>query len=253
MYDKPGFLKKLALKFKDPESTTLYILDNKECMVSRRRHFDCREFYAEISLKRDIAVTPDFFCFDVQVHEVELYDHYPSSGRQSSSTHVEASRFLHVTHKEVLKNRFDTDCDKALTTIQKLLRSWGFGQCCVEPILSRFHQFCLDNNISRDRKGYGNGVFFTINIDRVTRKWSGLKDSRKVPSYLVRMANMSHNEPCAICFEGFMDGDDLQGLQCCHVFHENCILKWFQLHHTCPVCRCTIDKKPLELAWYSYD
>lgn len=61
---------------------------------------------------------------------------------------------------------------------------------------------------------------------------------------------------CAICISEFLGDDVLRLLTpCCHVFHQECIDLWFDLHKTCPVCRRTLDsieesreKSPVPLA-----
>ena len=45
-------------------------------------------------------------------------------------------------------------------------------------------------------------------------------------------------DPCAICLEEC--GSAVRLRACEHIFHENCILKWFQKRYVCPMCRCNI-------------
>ncbi|KAK4402718.1 E3 ubiquitin-protein ligase RING1 [Sesamum angolense] len=47
---------------------------------------------------------------------------------------------------------------------------------------------------------------------------------------------MSEEEWCSICLEGF-DNSDGARLPCSHMFHKNCILRWLQGNHVCPLCR----------------
>ncbi|KAI9084523.1 hypothetical protein K1719_033511 [Acacia pycnantha] len=42
---------------------------------------------------------------------------------------------------------------------------------------------------------------------------------------------------CSICLEDFDEHDDVLVLPCDHFFHNNCIVKWLNTGHTCPLCR----------------
>ena len=41
---------------------------------------------------------------------------------------------------------------------------------------------------------------------------------------------------CSICFDE-IKGTDKKKINCNHVFHEECIDKWFKRSHQCPLCR----------------
>ena len=41
---------------------------------------------------------------------------------------------------------------------------------------------------------------------------------------------------CSICFDE-ITGKGQTKLNCNHVFHEECIDKWFKRSHQCPLCR----------------
>jgi hypothetical protein len=43
-------------------------------------------------------------------------------------------------------------------------------------------------------------------------------------------------DECAICYDT-INGNDKNILKCNHIFHKNCIEKWFQKSHHCPLCR----------------
>ena len=40
---------------------------------------------------------------------------------------------------------------------------------------------------------------------------------------------------CAICLLEITDNKNI--LNCNHVFHEDCIEKWYKISHHCPLCR----------------
>ena len=42
---------------------------------------------------------------------------------------------------------------------------------------------------------------------------------------------------CSICLMEVNDGQNTILLPCGHMFHEDCVTKWLQIHNTCPLCR----------------
>jgi len=42
---------------------------------------------------------------------------------------------------------------------------------------------------------------------------------------------------CSVCMEDYKIDETVHKLPCDHLFHENCIVPWLELHDTCPVCR----------------
>ncbi|KAF5745616.1 hypothetical protein HS088_TW07G01208 [Tripterygium wilfordii] len=46
-------------------------------------------------------------------------------------------------------------------------------------------------------------------------------------------------EPCCICQEPYLNGDDAGNLACGHEFHTNCIKQWLMQKNICPICKTT--------------
>lgn len=44
-------------------------------------------------------------------------------------------------------------------------------------------------------------------------------------------------ECCVVCHDCYKEGDRVMYLPCSHIFHEDCVMPWFEEHNTCPVCR----------------
>jgi len=42
---------------------------------------------------------------------------------------------------------------------------------------------------------------------------------------------------CTICMTKWQLDDTAKELPCLHVFHEDCIKTWLNLHGVCPICR----------------
>ncbi|ESQ52151.1 hypothetical protein EUTSA_v10017563mg [Eutrema salsugineum] len=66
---------------------------------------------------------------------------------------------------------------------------------------------------------------------------------RSFPVFIYSSATMkNHATECAICLSEFSDEDTIRLITVCrHGFHSSCIDLWFELHKTCPVCRCELD------------
>ncbi|KAJ4962525.1 hypothetical protein NE237_022464 [Protea cynaroides] len=47
-------------------------------------------------------------------------------------------------------------------------------------------------------------------------------------------------EACTICLEEFLVGLEVKVMPCGHAFHGDCIVKWLQQSHFCPLCRFSI-------------
>ncbi|PKA52664.1 E3 ubiquitin ligase BIG BROTHER-related [Apostasia shenzhenica] len=49
----------------------------------------------------------------------------------------------------------------------------------------------------------------------------------------------SEQEPCCICREDYMEGEDIGTLECRHDFHSACIKQWLMIKNLCPICKTT--------------
>ena len=52
----------------------------------------------------------------------------------------------------------------------------------------------------------------------------------------------SEEEPCVICHESLLAGDEVRRLPCCHTFHRSCIDRWLRLKAVCPLDKLTVDQ-----------
>ncbi|GER40198.1 RING/U-box superfamily protein [Striga asiatica] len=54
-----------------------------------------------------------------------------------------------------------------------------------------------------------------------------------------RAEDQTETEPCSICREEYVDGEDLGTLDCGHEFHKDCIKQWLLHKNLCPICKTT--------------
>ncbi|CAG9797511.1 unnamed protein product [Chironomus riparius] len=59
----------------------------------------------------------------------------------------------------------------------------------------------------------------------------------EIPKCEITHEQVDSRLQCSVCWEDFQLKETVRQLPCTHVYHEDCILPWLQLHGTCPVCR----------------
>ncbi|XP_023729894.1 E3 ubiquitin-protein ligase MBR2 [Lactuca sativa] len=64
--------------------------------------------------------------------------------------------------------------------------------------------------------------------------------SMKQRKHISFMAISTQNlEPCCICREEYINGDNIGSLECGHDFHTSCIKQWLSQKNLCPICKMT--------------
>lgn len=58
---------------------------------------------------------------------------------------------------------------------------------------------------------------------------------------IYKMISSTDDQKCTICLEEFNDGGRLVTLPCGHDFDDDCIIKWFETSHVCPLCRFVLQ------------
>ncbi|XP_022766339.1 E3 ubiquitin ligase BIG BROTHER-related-like [Durio zibethinus] len=65
-----------------------------------------------------------------------------------------------------------------------------------------------------------------------------LGDEGRLPFKKRRLLDgLSSKNECMICFDEFSDDDKVASMPCGHVYHDDCIVKWLETSHLCPLCR----------------
>ena len=58
--------------------------------------------------------------------------------------------------------------------------------------------------------------------------------------FSTKLNNDKIENPCAICLEDMISGNDVYFLPCFHCFHKNCLKQWMNNKETCPKCNLKI-------------
>ncbi|EDV49837.1 E3 ubiquitin-protein ligase RNF126-B [Drosophila erecta] len=59
----------------------------------------------------------------------------------------------------------------------------------------------------------------------------------EIPNVQISAEDVNRKIQCSICWDDFKIDETVRKLPCSHLYHENCIVPWLNLHSTCPICR----------------
>ncbi|XP_016981881.1 E3 ubiquitin-protein ligase Iruka [Drosophila rhopaloa] len=59
----------------------------------------------------------------------------------------------------------------------------------------------------------------------------------EIPNVQISAEEVDRKIQCSICWDDFKIDETVRKLPCSHLYHENCIVPWLNLHSTCPICR----------------
>ncbi|CAN7041898.1 unnamed protein product [Brassica oleracea var. botrytis] len=71
--------------------------------------------------------------------------------------------------------------------------------------------------------------------------------NKKIKKEKKKNKKMVSLEECRICLQEFSNGGMVVTLSCGHEFDEECIVKWFETSHVCPLCRLELPCQDDEL------
>ncbi|KAG8368402.1 hypothetical protein BUALT_Bualt15G0041800 [Buddleja alternifolia] len=116
----------------------------------------------------------------------------------------------------------------------------------IDPFINGFaelHDRHRDMRLDVDNMSYEELLALEERIGDVSTGLSEEKigDSMKQRKYGI--IGVSPNmEPCCICQEDYITGDDVGILDCGHEFHTCCVKQWLSVKNLCPICKMTALK-----------
>jgi len=128
------------------------------------------------------------------------------------------------------------EAEYCFTGIQ-LISTMARGQAIL------FRRTCVDPAVEKGMPTYGSPSGSPVkNYPTTVEKF------KLSSSYLVDNKDELEEEDkpsCAICLLELYD--ESTKLQCSHVYHKHCIIRWLELNRTCPVCRANINYRNIQV------
>lgn len=63
----------------------------------------------------------------------------------------------------------------------------------------------------------------------------------RLPTVKIQSCHVDKHLQCMVCFEDYILDESVRELPCSHLYHNDCIVPWLEMHGTCPVCRSTVE------------
>ncbi|XP_073140092.1 E3 ubiquitin-protein ligase MBR2-like isoform X2 [Henckelia pumila] len=113
----------------------------------------------------------------------------------------------------------------------------------IDPFINGFvemHDRHRDMRLDVDNMSYEELLALEERMGNVSTGLSEEKILALMKQRKYRVFGVTLNlEPCCICQEEYIDGDDIGISDCGHEFHINCIKQWLTLKNLCPICKTT--------------
>ena len=61
-------------------------------------------------------------------------------------------------------------------------------------------------------------------------------DIKKTIIFKNNQEDVKYYKECVICLEDMKNDEELILISCSHIFHKECIQKWFNKNNICPLC-----------------
>ncbi|XP_057787387.1 E3 ubiquitin-protein ligase MBR2-like [Salvia miltiorrhiza] len=114
----------------------------------------------------------------------------------------------------------------------------------IDPFVNGFaelHDRHRDMRLDVDNMSYEELLALEERIGNVSTGLSEeqISGSMKQCKYEATGSSLPNMEPCCICQEDYISGEDIGILKCGHEFHTSCIKQWLTLKNLCPICKTT--------------
>ncbi|XP_042004941.1 E3 ubiquitin-protein ligase MBR2-like [Salvia splendens] len=114
----------------------------------------------------------------------------------------------------------------------------------IDPFMNEFaelHDRHRDMRLDVDDMSYEELLALEERIGNVSTGLSEeqIRGSMKQRRHEARGSALPSMEPCCVCQEDYITGEDIGILNCGHEFHTSCIKQWLTLKNLCPICKTT--------------
>lgn len=58
-----------------------------------------------------------------------------------------------------------------------------------------------------------------------------------LPGNIINYTEVPNDETCSICLDYYIKDIEINRLPCHHIFHKKCLIDWFIINKSCPICR----------------
>ncbi|KAJ9186410.1 hypothetical protein P3X46_001983 [Hevea brasiliensis] len=135
------------------------------------------------------------------------------------------------------------------------LAFWDSDDCVVRFFISLIEKVshCLKERLIQGRLSPAMNALQETQVDGVFIASKDVRRTQKIPKIELADENivdtLRNGASCSICLQDFEVGETVCSLpHCHHTFHLPCILKWFDGHCSCPLCRTRLSRTWINVA-----